>query len=260
MPRKTSGYALETFLRQLARTGNFALAADLAGLAKSGLYKRKARDPDFAEACETALATFRSNLPSRLREGQGEGLSCLTAHPVLSGSGGLLTKGGDLVLTRGQRRPAQIRRSPAGRLTQAGIDAFLRTLAQTANIRLAANSVGVAHSSIYRRRGADPAFAEAMGEALMTGYDRIETALFESARRAFEPDPEHEAWLEANGGAPLEPLTWDQAFTLYTLHRRQARDGWHGFRKPEGRIASPEEAERWMRRALRRFGVDAKGI
>ena len=37
MPRRTCRYALDTFLRQLARTGNFALAADLAGLAKSGL-------------------------------------------------------------------------------------------------------------------------------------------------------------------------------------------------------------------------------
>ena len=260
MPRRTSRYALDTFLRQLSRTGNFALAADLAGLAKSGLYKRRARNPAFAAACESALAAARTAVTS-VRPERSRGAQPTSVHPEeplsnveTASRTALITQAGDLVLTRCQSRPAQIRRSPAGRLTQAGIDAFLRALARTANIRLAASSVGVAHSSFYHRRDADPAFAAAMREALLTGYDRIEAALFESALRAFERDAEHEQWLEANGGAAIEPLTWDQAFTLYTLHRRQARDGWHGFGRREERVATPEEAERMLRRALKRMG------
>jgi hypothetical protein len=246
MPRRTSRYALDTFLRQLARTGNFALAADLAGLAKSGLYKRRARDRAFEEACETALAAFRSSPergggPPKAVEGSNKDY--------------LLTAPGDLVLTRGQSRPAQLRRSPAGRLTEAGIAAFLAKLAATANVRLAARSVGVAASSIYRRRDVDGQFAEAMREALSMGYRQVEAALVESACRALDPDPDHEEWLEANGGAPLEPMTFDQAFMLLTLHRRQVRQGWHGFRSEKPGVASDEEVERALKRGLRRFGV-----
>ncbi len=253
MPRPTSRHALDRFLHHLTRTGNFALAADLAGLAKSGLYKRRTRDPEFAEACKKASAAVSSS-PSLPRGGDPS-----AGERMVEGSH-LITQRGDLVLTRCQSRPAQIRRSPAGRLTQAGIDAFLTTLAATANVRLSANRVGVAHSSIYRRRQADPVFADAMREALLTGYDRVEAALLESARRGLSPDPEHEEALAAIGGAPMEPMTWDQAFMLFTLHRRQARDSWDGFQRPEGRVASDEEVERALKRALRKMGWGAKPL
>ncbi len=243
MPRPTTRYALDRFLHHLRRTGNFALAADLAGLAKSGLYKRRTRDGAFAKACAVALAAFNSS-PER---GGGPLKAVEGAH--------LITQRGDLILTRCQSRPAQIRRAPVGRLTQAGIEAFLTTLAATANVRLAANRVGVAHSSIYRRRLTDPAFAEAMRDALIIGYDQVEAALLESARRGLSPDPEHEEALERIGGAPMEPMTWDQAFILFALHRRQARDSWDGFQRPEGRVASDEEVERALRRALKRMGA-----
>lgn len=235
MPRRTSRYSLDTFLRQLARTGNFALSADRAGLAKSGLYKRRARDGEFDKVCREALAAFRSS-PERAaaRRHAPSMAERLLGPPKAVEGAQFLTAPGDLVLTRGQSRPAQLRRAPAGRLTQTGIAAFLKTLARTANVRLAAASVGVAHSSIYRRRRADPGFAEAMRKALTIGYDRVDAALLESAHRALDPDPEHEAWLQANGGAAMEPMTFDQALMLFTLHCRQVRDGWDGFHRPWG--------------------------
>ena len=151
MPRTTGKHDLDRFLRHLARTGNFALAAEWTGRAKSGLYKRKARDPAFAARCAAALATFRSNPPSRLREGQGEGMSLEKLQPASQKT--LRTTAGTLILSRGNRGrgPVQIRRSPAGRLTRHGLETFLRALAATANIRLAAHSVGIAASSIHWR-------------------------------------------------------------------------------------------------------------
>lgn len=64
--KKLSLHELARFLALLAETGNFALACDRLGRAKSGLYKRRARDPDFAAGCEGALArahagTWRSD-------------------------------------------------------------------------------------------------------------------------------------------------------------------------------------------------------
>ena len=177
MPRKTSRYALETFLRQLQRTGNFALAADFAGLTKSGLYKRRARDRAFDEACTGALASFRANPPSRSREGKGEGMSVSTAP-------------GDLAFSRYAGRP-QRRRMPAGRLTGLGITNFFAALANTANIRLAARAVGIAPSSIHARRRTDPQFAEQLEAALEIAKANIECALIQAADRTFRAD-----WIE----------------------------------------------------------------
>ena len=182
MPRKTSRYALETFLRQLARTGNFALAADLAGLAKSGLYKRRARDPAFAQACEAALIAARTQLK--------------TAHPeeplskVEAASRRTRTAPGDLAFSRYAGRP-QRRRMPAGRLTGLGITNFFAALANTANIRLAAKAVGVAPSSIHARRRTDAEFARQLEAALEIAKTNIECALIQAADRTFGGD-----WIE----------------------------------------------------------------
>ncbi|MBA3729840.1 MAG: hypothetical protein H0W92_03410 [Sphingomonas sp.] len=144
-----SVHELARFFTALADTGNFVLACEAVGRAKSGLYKRRARDPIFAADCQAALAQFRIGLPSPAREGRGDD----SVRPERS-RGALLTAPGALILSATGKRP-QLRRSPPGRLTPAGIEAFLKTLAATANIRFSAHSVGVAPSSIYRRRRVD---------------------------------------------------------------------------------------------------------
>jgi hypothetical protein len=199
MPRRTSRYALDSFLRQLARTGNFALAADFAGLAKSGLYKRRARDPAFADACSAALAAHRS-APAVAGEGD---------QP--KDGGGVLTAPGDLAFSRYAGRP-QRRRLPAGRLTGFGIANFFAALANTGNIRLAAASVGVAASSIHARRRTDPDFAEQLEAALAIAKTNIECALIQAADRTFGGD-----WIdEVDPDGPK--MTIDQA--IWFVSRR----------------------------------------
>lgn len=44
------------FLRALAETGEIAASADRVGMSRSAVTRLKARDPDFAAACEAALA------------------------------------------------------------------------------------------------------------------------------------------------------------------------------------------------------------
>ena len=171
MPRRTSRYAIETFLRQLARTGNFALAAELAGLAKSGLYKRRARDRGFAAAVTRAQAEG-----SRVRAVRDEASN--------------LTGSGDLGFSRYAGRP-QRRRLPEGRLTGLGIANFFAVLANTGNIRLAARAVGVAASSIHARRRTDAGFARQMDQALDIARINIDCALIQAANRTFDPD-----WIE----------------------------------------------------------------
>jgi hypothetical protein len=188
MPRKTSRYALETFLRQLARTGNFALAADLAGLAKSGLYKRRARDRAFDEACDAALKSS----PERGAREHGMPPACQrNARPPKAVEGAhLLTAPGDLAFSRYAGRP-QRRRMPAGRLTGLGITNFFAALANTANIRLAARAVGIAPSSIHARRRTDPEFAAQLEAALEIAKTNIDCALIQAADRTFGAD-----WIE----------------------------------------------------------------
>jgi hypothetical protein len=210
---KMSIHELARFFTALAATGNFALACDRIGRAKSGLYKRRARDPVFAADVEAALAQFRIALSAPAFAGEGD-------RP--KGGGGansaLRTQPGALILCVAGTRP-QLRRSPAGRLTAAGIAAFLRTLAATANIRFAAASVGVAASSIHRRRSVDRGFRRAMDQALDAAMARLELRLIEDADRTFDPHYEDEAWLD--GAAQPERMSIDQA--LWFLNMRERR-------------------------------------
>ena len=201
MPRRTSRYALETFLRNLARSGNFALAADLAGLTKSGLYKRRARDRLFAQSCEAALNAHAE------REGGPP------AEDRIVKSARLRTAPGDLAFSRYAGRP-QRRRMPTGRLTGLGITNFFAALANTGNIRLAARSVGVAPSSIHARRRADPEFAAQLKAALDLAQANIDCALIQAADRTFGAD-----WI-SDVDADGPKMTIGQMIWFASMRRR----------------------------------------
>lgn len=63
------------------------------------------------------------------------------------------------------------------------IQVFLDTLAQTCQIRAAARAAGYSASALYRRRKADPVFANAWDEALHVGLYLMED---EARRRAHD--------------------------------------------------------------------------
>jgi hypothetical protein len=238
----------DRYIKALSETGNVTLAAERVGRDRSTFIKLCARDKAFAARCGAAVAEFRL---SALRKGPSTIRSSRNGPPPreISGrsDGALKSARGELVLVHGKRRPAQIRRAGGGELTQAGIDVFLKTLAATANVRLAAESVGVWPNAIRNRRLRDPAFDQAVRDALKIGYDRLEAALVESAMRAFDDgDP------ETAGTAELPAMTVDQAFMLFVQHRRTCRDGWAS-KRAEHQSASNAEIAHALERRLKNW-------
>jgi hypothetical protein len=61
-------------------------------------------------------------------------------------------------------------------------DAFLATLADTANVSASARAAGIHRSTAYERRAADPAFAAQWDDAIEQGLDDLAG---EARRRAF---------------------------------------------------------------------------
>lgn len=63
------------------------------------------------------------------------------------------------------------------------VKAFLSVLRDTGNVRAACQDVGIARSTVYEYRAADPGFAAAWDEALQDAADLLEQ---EARRRAYE--------------------------------------------------------------------------
>lgn len=61
------------FLRALSETGDIRAACDRVGMAHSSVYRLKARSPEFAQACEKALARSMPNLEQIAYERAVEG-------------------------------------------------------------------------------------------------------------------------------------------------------------------------------------------
>jgi hypothetical protein len=197
-----STHELARFLALLAETGNFALACDRLGRAKSGLYKRRARDRAFAAECVAALAQARMG----------------AARPE-HGRRALKAAWNTLTLSTHAGRP-QLRRAVSGSLTRAGLDTFLKTLAATGNTRFAAHSVGVAPSSLYARRRRDPAFARAMDAAIDTAMAALELRVIEASGVFAEEDDVRPELVE---GREIHSLTAAEALHFLTLHSRQRK-------------------------------------
>ena len=183
-PRKShSAHELRRFLALLERTGNFALACATLGRAKSGLYKRRQRDPAFAARCRAALAL----------SSPGRGGGPLAEEPMVEGAG----NAPELILTACAGRP-QLRRALPRSLTRDRLDAFLRALAATANVRLSARAIGAAHSSVYAHARRDRAFGEAMAATLELACHDLQADLL---AEMLAPDP-----FAADDGENPSPL------------------------------------------------------
>ena len=195
------------FLAALRRTGNVREAACTLGYNRSTFTKRRAAHPAFAAKWNAALvmANAALNLPSRLREGSGEGSAKNAALPT-----------GSPTTTRTANGRLQLRRPPANRLGHAAEQAFLTALSATANVRLSAAAAGFSHSAFYARRKASPAFAREMRLALAAGYEQVESALI----AGFLPGAhDHDAWRH-NDPPPIPPMTANQALQLLHLHAK----------------------------------------
>lgn len=61
-------------------------------------------------------------------------------------------------------------------------DHFINALAESSNVKAAADAAGVSQSLVYNKRRTDPDFALRWFEALAEGYDRLEMDLLERLR------------------------------------------------------------------------------
>ncbi len=195
------------FLAALRRTGNVRAAASTLGYNRSTFTKRRAAHPAFAAKWNAALvmANAALNLPSRLREGSGEGSAKNAAVST-----------GSPTTTRTANGRLQLRRPTANRLDHAAEQAFLTALSATANVRLSAAAAGFSHSAFYARRKASPAFAREMRLALEAGYESVESALLAGT---LPGSHEHDEWRH-NDPPPIPPMTANQALQLLHLHAR----------------------------------------
>ena len=141
---------------------------------------------------------------------------------------------------------ALVRAGPAARWGKRAEERFLATLAETANVRRAAEAAGVSATAVYARRLKHADFAEAWELALDTGKARLETMLVEAAQRRFDPDalPIGETDPQVSVG---------EALNIVKLKRSEPGRGPANGGGREPRVATPEEAEKELIKRLKMF-------
>lgn len=216
MPQMTIQHAHECalFLKQLRRTGNVMMSAQALGIPFQRFHHRRRRFPDFAAEWAAAVAFAQGRLAKK-------GMTDLPQGNDVK------TRGGEYTVVSAPNRRLQVRRAAAGRITAAGERKFLATLAATANVRLACDTIGMGHAAIYKRKTNSATFAQAMQQALEQGYLALEFALFEAAEQGLSADGVAVGdWVDdVDGATPLERVTFDQALRLLWLHRRTVKEG-----------------------------------
>lgn len=160
-----------SFLRELARSGSVALAAEKVGIDRSSAYQTRRRNPAFAASWDRAVADARARL---VEDGPSERVRLRDDECVRASKDG---------------KPCVVRAGP-GRWSVAGERRFLGALAMTANVRAAAQAAGVSAVSAYNRRKQWPAFAAAWREAKAEGWERLELLLIHAATATLDPEPE----------------------------------------------------------------------
>lgn len=219
----------QAFLAQLARCGNARLAARELGMHRSTFTKRRARSPAFAAEWDGALAAAQAGL----REGgKGRTGKPARAHLVRLADGRL-----------------QLRAGGARRIDHAARQAFLAALSATANVRLSARAAGFAHSSFYRLRDYDPAFAREMRMALEMGYERIELALIAS----MSADSYRDDGWRSNDPPEIPPMSAGEALQLLYLHQKEARL-WD--ERPDRRRRRGEDTPTYGQRLARKWRAE----
>lgn len=201
-----------------SRTGNIKLSADRAPVDPSHIYRLRKKDAEFAAAwnaarSEAAFLLGESLSPSRTRC-SGD------AHR------------GELVLTKTRRGRAHLRVPRANGWTRAKEAVFLKTLASTCNVLVAAKVTGVSASGAYQRRmrwaGFEAAWAEAVDNGMLALEQRLVAAAINSLEYEDDISPDD---------VPL--VSAEHAIRLLTIHQRQrARDARQG-----GRLTRSTEEE-----------------
>lgn len=209
------------FLRALAATGNVKLSAGRAPVHHSHVYRLRSQDAEFAAAWDQA----RAEAAGRLADNPSPSLAKCTGDSIR----------GELVLTRTLRGKAHLRVPRANGWTLAKEKIFLKVLASTCNVMVAAEAAGVSPSGAYQRRLRWPGFEAAWAEAIDNGMITLEHKLLDAAVQNLR-------YADAVLPDDIPLVSTDHAISLLTIHRRQqARDARRG-----GRIrrATEEDASK----------------
>jgi hypothetical protein len=168
------------FLRALERTGRVREAALDAGVDYSTAYARRRAHAEFKAAWVGALSAHAA----RAEEEKAEALAAVRLAPPPPAAAPLPTgfAGREELACAG----GQLKRVNQARWSMAAEVRFFATLADTANVVMAAEAAGFSTTAVYQRRLRRPEFREAWAAAVETGRARLELALIEMANRAIE--------------------------------------------------------------------------
>ena len=98
-------------------------------------------------------------------------------------------------------------------------ETFLNTLAETCNIMASAEAAGVKSQSVYELRRKDAGFAEAWREALVCGYEVLETRLVGLAITLATVGGQSENGPPELDNGPHGRIDTDLALRMLTQHR-----------------------------------------
>jgi hypothetical protein len=144
----------------------------------------------------------------------------------------------------GNGRPLQLRRNQKRGWTATRRARFIDALALSCNVTLAANEAGMAQVSAYRLRRTDPAFADLWREALIAGYERLETELLQRALQAVNAIRPGDGGEDVAKSVNAAVERMDVKTILQVMaHRRATVEGGMrpGRRDVQRRIATEEE-------------------
>jgi len=201
MAEKEAPGWMAPFLAALRETRNVRWSAQQAGVDVTGVYSRRDRDAEFAEAWAGVLRA------GELAQRQA------TAPADLPGRNGQRVPSQELIERVSARHGPQLVRVGAGRWSKGAQERFLTALAVTANLKRAAAEVGFSETAIYNRRLKDRRFAEAWEAAVAAGRARVDTYLVEAADRTFDPD-------SASFDSDLPKMTIAEAIKIMQLARK----------------------------------------
>ena len=150
----------------------------------------------------------------------------------------------ELHITGSKRRPLQRQRLTKSGWTKTKRAKFLDVLALTCNVKFAAAEAGAVPSTAYRARRTDPEFAELWREALLAGYERLETELLQRALQsinAISPGDGGHAVVEA-ADAAVEKMDINAILKVLAHRRGTVEGGMRPSRRDvRRRIATEEE-------------------
>lgn len=153
----------------------------------------------------------------------------------------------DCVLSASDRRIVQVRRRRRDFFRESKRGVFLTVLAATCNVRLAAAAAKVGTPTVYRARQRDPEFAALWREAMILGYERLETALLARALGTDAPPAADFDFGDPDAILPEGEIDSDLALRLLA-HNRAAGQG--RSRTTRGHVATEAETNAALIRKL----------